>query len=90
MKTQRAVGMCFIQIGETAVGLMRDHPNFVAEHPEVAWAEMRGMRNFVAHGYDGLDFRIVWDIVQQSLSTLLEQLAVILPTRSFDGIDADA
>ena len=88
-KTQRAVGMCLIQIGEAAVGLMRDQPAFVASQPALPWAEMRGMRNFVAHGYDALDFGIVGDIVQSSLRALLAQLEVIIPTRGFEGIDVE-
>jgi uncharacterized protein with HEPN domain len=32
------------------------------------------MRNRIAHGYDGLDFEVVWDTLRTSMPDLLAKL----------------
>ena len=36
-------------------------------------------RNILIHGYADVDDRIVWDVVQVNLPTLLEDVAALLP-----------
>lgn len=36
------------------------------------------MRNRIAHDYDSIDFRIVWDIGQDSLPALVREIPQIL------------
>jgi len=49
-------------------------PDFAAQHPEIPWKQMRGMRNRMAHGYFEIDLEIVWDTIQTSLPDLECQL----------------
>ena len=44
-KTQQAVVMSLIIIGEAATKVMEHYPEFVKRHPNVPWRNMRGMRN---------------------------------------------
>lgn len=37
--------------------------SFRNEHPEVDWRGMRGVRNFIAHDYDGTDEEILWQAI---------------------------
>jgi uncharacterized protein with HEPN domain len=74
---QRAVGMSLIMLGEAGSRLFRRYPEFVADHPEIAWSEMLGMRNRVAHGYFEIDLKVVWETAQYSLPKLLDQLDAI-------------
>lgn len=74
-RTQQAVIMSLIIIGEAATRLMDRYPEFVAQHPDIPWRSMRGMRNRIAHGYFDIDLDIVWDTVQTALPPLQEQLA---------------
>ena len=46
---QNAVRSTLITIGEAATRIINKYPDFVAEHPEVPWHVMRGMRNQIAH-----------------------------------------
>lgn len=50
-RTQQAVVMNLIIIGEAATKLLTDCPEFTERHPQIAWRNMRGMRNRLAHGY---------------------------------------
>jgi uncharacterized protein with HEPN domain len=49
-RTQQAVIMSLIIIGEAATKIMERYPDFADAHPEVPWRNMRGMRNRIAHG----------------------------------------
>lgn len=50
-RTQQAVIMSLIIVGEAATKAMDRHPDFTDRHPEVPWRSIRGMRNRIAHGY---------------------------------------
>jgi len=48
-----------------------------AEHPEIPWHQIVGMRNWLAHGYDGIDYDILWDTISRNareLPKLIEPL----------------
>ena len=59
-KLRYAVAMCLIVIGENVARLAKHHPEFLAAHPEAPWTKATGLRNRIAHGYEQLDFEIVW------------------------------
>lgn len=73
-RTQQAVVMSLIVIGEAAARVMDHYPDFARSQASVPWRDMRGMRNRIAHGYFDIDLDIVWDTVQGWLPALLEQL----------------
>jgi uncharacterized protein with HEPN domain len=78
-RTQQAVIMNLIIIGEAASKLMDLHADFIQQNPEVPWRAMRGMRNRVAHGYFDVDINVVWNTVQQDLQPLLDKLPPAKP-----------
>ncbi len=76
-RTQQAVVLNLLVIGELAAKLLEQHGDFVLEHPGIAWASMKGMRNRIAHGYFELDIGVVWETVQRALPDLLAQLPAV-------------
>jgi len=58
-------------IGEAA-NRVRDDQR--ARIPQVPWAQIVGMRNRLIHGYDEVDFDILWQIVSHDLPKLIEVL----------------
>jgi len=76
-RTQNAVVMSLVIIGEAATKVMDRHPEFAAQHPQVPWRSMRGMRNRIAHGYFDINLEMVWETVQTALPQLLNQLSLI-------------
>ncbi|RXZ43702.1 HepT-like ribonuclease domain-containing protein [Crenobacter cavernae] len=78
-RTQLAVIMSLIVIGEAATKVMDCYPEFAQAHPEVPWRNMRGMRNRIAHGYFDINLDVVWDTVQEALPALLNQLPGVRP-----------
>ena len=47
-------------------------------YSEVPWAKVVGMRHRLIHGYDLVDYDILWDTIRHDLPGLIEQLDRIL------------
>ena len=76
-RTQQAVVLNVITIGEIAARVLSEHAEFVNKYPNVPWRQMRGMRNRMAHGYFDINLEIVWETVQKAIPDLERELAVI-------------
>lgn len=76
-RTQQAVIMSLIILGEAATKIMDTYTEFSQAHPEIPWRSMRGMRNRIAHGYFDINLDVVWDTVQLALPALQIQIAAI-------------
>lgn len=51
---------------------------FRAQHPQVEWRAMAGMRDRLIHSYFGVDYELVWDIVKNRVPTLRGQIRSII------------
>jgi len=76
-RTQQAVIMSLVIIGEAATKIMDRYAEFVESHQEIPWRSIRGMRNRIAHGYFEVNLDIVWDTVRTALPELLRQLSAV-------------
>ena len=76
-RTQQAVIMSLIIIGEAVTKVMNGYAEFTQAHNQVPWHNMRGMRNRIAHGYFEIDLDVVWHTVQAALPELLKQLPAV-------------
>ena len=76
-RTQQAVIMSLVIIGEAVTKVMDGYAEFAQAHALVPWRNMRGMRNRIAHGYFDINLDVVWDTVQTALPELLKQLAAV-------------
>jgi uncharacterized protein with HEPN domain len=58
---------------------VRHIPETVQErYSELPWAEMRAMRNIVAHQYFGVNLNIIWNTTQSNLPPIVAKLEEIL------------
>ncbi len=76
-RTQQAVIMSLIIIGEAATRVMDAYAEFTQAHAQVPWRSMRNMRNRMAHGYFDINLDVVWETVQEWLPALLDQLPAV-------------
>ena len=74
IRTQLAVGMTLVLIGEAASRIASQHPEFPADHLDIPWSKIRGMRNIVVHDYYQLELPVVFETVRTSLPELLSVL----------------
>ncbi|MDE3089100.1 MAG: DUF86 domain-containing protein [Chloroflexota bacterium] len=74
-KTFDAVVLNLQIIGEATKHI----PDSVKEkYPDVDWRRIAGLRDVIAHGYFGLNEHILWDLVQNRVPQLQEQVRHIL------------
>lgn len=45
-----------------------------AAEPQIAWAEIIGLRNILVHGYDTVDLDILWRVAEKDLPPLISQV----------------
>lgn len=51
-------------IGEAAKGLSAE---FRKAHPGIRWQDIAGMRDRLVHHYAGVNWSIVWNVIQEKL-----------------------
>jgi uncharacterized protein with HEPN domain len=71
-KTQDAVARNLEIIGEAAKSVSAD---FRKGRGEIAWQDIAGMRDRLIHHYAGVNWEIVWDVIQTKLPELKAQLS---------------
>jgi uncharacterized protein with HEPN domain len=62
-------------VGEAAARVPED---FRCRYPEVPWRQTVALRNRLIHGYDVIDFDILWTILLEDLPKLIEALGAII------------
>ena len=58
-RTQQAVVMSLVIIGEAATKIMDRYIDVSAAYQNIGWRNMRGMRNRIAHGYSDINLDLV-------------------------------
>ncbi len=74
-KSIDAVVRNFEIIGEAA---NRIDPDFRTINSEIEWNRIRGFRNRIVHDYFGIDYEIVWTIIENDLDNLIEQIEFVI------------
>lgn len=69
--------VCFdvLQIGELAKSLS---DSFTLEYNQVPWKNIKGMRDWVAHGYHKIDINKVWKTATEDIKLLHDYCEYIL------------
>jgi uncharacterized protein with HEPN domain len=85
--TDRKLNLALVRlleiVGEAAARVSVEAKERYADIP---WQEIVSLRNRLVHGYDQVDFDILWEIIQSDLPPLVTQLQQILElSRAFDA-----
>ena len=73
-KTIDATVFAISQIGELVKNIEEETKN---QHKEIAWNVIKNLRNKIVHDYEGINIVIIWDIIQNDLPDLMENLKKI-------------
>lgn len=68
---KKAVLQSLMVIGEAANQMDSD---FSAEHPEIDWKGMAGLRHRLIHGYFAINYSMVWEIISYNIPELQEKI----------------
>lgn len=49
---------------------------FLVAHPEINWRGVRGLRNMIAHDYQGTDDEILWEVLVSRIPEILIVLEI--------------
>ena len=66
-------------VGEAASQVPASERN---RFPNIQWPKIISMRNRLIHGYDYIDYDILWDAITANLPQLVDQLEAILSPES--------
>jgi len=61
-------------IGEAVKRLPNE---LIKKYPDIEWKKIAGLRDILVHAYFGIDIEIVWDIVQNKIPELKDQILLI-------------
>ena len=73
---QDAVLRNFEVIGEAAKRL---DDTYRADHPQIPWRAIAGLRDVLIHQYEGVNLQQVWNIVEKDLPGLKNSIKGLLP-----------
>ncbi len=63
------------QIGELVNKLDKE---YMAKNPETPWFKMRGLRNRIVHDYEGVNLKLIWEIIDTDIKILRQQLLKLI------------
>jgi len=86
LKSDRTIQLALVQlieiVGEAASQV---EPGIRTTHTAIPWQLAAGMRHRLIHGYDLIEYAIVYDTVKDDLPPLVTQLDAILPPVDVKG-----
>jgi uncharacterized protein with HEPN domain len=80
LDTDRVLSLALVRlaeiIGEAATRVSMPRRK---QHTEIPWSQIISLRNRLIHGYDTIDFDILWQILTVDLPELIAKLEKIVP-----------
>ncbi|MCX6669693.1 MAG: DUF86 domain-containing protein [Methanothrix sp.] len=77
----RVLGLAIVRlmeiVGEAANRVPKEERS---KHPEIPWTQIISLRNRLIHGYDAIDYEILWHILNHDLPELVISLERTLGT----------
>ncbi len=85
LDTDRLLNLALVRlleiVGEAAGRVPKE---LCANHPEIPWPQIISLRNRLIHGYDSVDFNILWQIIANDLPPLIPALETIIASEEIE------
>ena len=82
--SQLAMAKAVEQIGEISHRILRRYPSFAEMHSDIPFRYAFQLRNRIAHGYETLDWPVLWEIAVRRVPELRLMLEPIVADDSED------
>jgi uncharacterized protein with HEPN domain len=77
----------FVRSLEIIGEAIKKTPSSVTQrYPNIDWRAAAGMRDRLIHGYFGVDYDIVWDVIMNKVPVLRSQIAELLRNEGQENI----
>lgn len=63
------------QIGELTNKLDKEYVN---KHSDIPWFKIKGLRNRIVHDYEGVNLKLIWEIIDVDIKILRKQLFKVI------------
>ena len=73
----KLVEACVFNLSHMGELANRVEGSFAQAHPEIPWRLLYGLRNRIVHDYEGVNLQLIWQIIQEDLPQLLEDLRAL-------------
>ena len=77
-KNDMAVDACVFnlsKLGETSNQISEE---FEEGTPDIPWRQLYGLRNRIVHDYEGINLKLVWEIIQGDIPDLIEKITRLI------------
>ena len=74
---QQLIEACVFNLSQAGELANKIDVDFKESHRSIPWKKLYGLRNRIIHDYEGINFLLIWEIIQEDLPKLREQLATI-------------
>lgn len=68
------VEACVFNIGQLGEVANKIDDKFEEEHSQIPWRQLYGLRNRIVHDYEGVNLKLVWEIIMLDLPELKTNL----------------
>lgn len=68
---------CVFNLSQMGELTNRVDEEFAEAHSEIPWHSIYGLRNRIVHDYDGVNLKLIWEIIEEDLPSLKKELEKI-------------
>lgn len=81
LRENRQLGLALTHLVELIGEAASQVPDeFQTQYPRIPWPKIIGIRNRLIHGYDYVDYNILWGTITSDLPPLIAALEAIIPS----------
>ncbi len=73
-----AVCMRLMSLAECIKEYLKEYPALPEDYPDIPWNDIARFRDKMAHHYEGIDFDLVWDILETDIPPLYEVIKELM------------
>ena len=74
IKNEVLVEACVFNLSQLGEIANKADEEFRNAHKEIPWRQVYGLRNKIVHDYEGVNLKLVWEIISDDLPELKETL----------------
>lgn len=76
--TRMVVAACVFNISQIGELVKNVSDEITNKYKNIEWKAIRSLRHKIVHDYDGVDIDVIWDIIENDLPQLIEDLKNIM------------